>query len=361
VTHRLPSYDGMGLVNLVAELETQLTGTALTAGLDEPIPHSSGYVVVLFDGLGAHQIGHPLATSLRADNATTLTAGFPTTTTTSLATLVTGRAPAGHGIIGHILHLPPTADLVNTLKWISPGGKPVPFDYPSVLPSPNLWERLSRAGIEPITVQPGSFLGSPLSQVLYRGCRFEPAWTTEELAQVTADVAGPGRLVVTYYPNVDVAAHVNGQDSESYRTALRGAVQLWERLKMMLGDGVTLVATADHGHIDYAEEGKQLIRDRAYDPVLFYGDARSLYVAGPVELLDRLGEETGAESVSRRELTLWLGGEPTHPDLSARLPDRLLLAPPGKLLLPRPFDKRLIGYHGGIEPAEIEIPLLVRR
>ncbi len=234
VTRRLPSYTGTGLVNLVAEIENRLSGTALTGGLDDPIPRTDGYVLVLFDGLGAGQLHHRFAGPLMADHAMTLTAGFPTTTTTSLATLVTGLAPAAHGIIGHILHLPPTAELVNTLKWIGPDGRPVAHDYQSVLPAPNLWERLARAGIEPITVQPGSFMGSPLSQVLYRGCRFEPAWSTEELARVTADVAGPGRLVMTYYPNVDVAAHVSGQHSEAYRKALSGATRLWESLRMML-------------------------------------------------------------------------------------------------------------------------------
>lgn len=350
----------MGLVNLVAELEAHLIGSALAPGLSQPIPRSPGYVVVLFDGLGAGQLHHRLAGPLMADHLVTLTAGFPTTTTTSLATLVTGLAPAGHGIIGHILHLPPTAELVNTLKWISPDGRPVAHDYRSVLPAPNLWERLARAGIEPITVQPGAFMGSPLSQVLYRGCRFEPAWSAEELARVTADVAGPGRLVVTYYPNIDVAAHVSGQDSDAYRKALGGAARLWEWMRMQLSADVTLMGTADHGHIDYTESSKQLIRDRVYDSVRFYGDARSLYVSGSDELLDRLAMETGAEVVRRPTLIEWLGGEPVHPDLNPRLPDRLLLAPPGRLLLPRPFDKRLIGYHGGIEPAEIEIPLLMR-
>lgn len=348
------------MVNLVADIEAHLIGSALTAGLNQPIPDSSGYVIVLFDGLGAAQIRSRIGASLMADHAMTLTAGFPTTTTTSLATLVTGLVPARHGIIGHILHLPPRAELVNTLKWISPDGKPVQFEYQSVLPSPNLWERLARVGVEPITVQPGSFMGSPLSRVLYRGCRFEPAWSADELARVTADVAGPGRLVLTYYPNVDVAAHVNGQGSDAYRAALGGASRLWETLKTTLGPEVTLLATADHGHVDYSPEAKYLIRDRAYDPVRFYGDARSLYVSGPAELLDRLSDETGAETVELPGLLDLLGGEPTHPDLEKRLPDRLLLSPPGKLLLPRPFDKRLVGYHGGIEPAEIEIPLLIR-
>ena len=70
------------------------------------LPQADGYVLVVFDGLGAHQLAHPAATSLAASCTQVLTAGFPTTTTTSMATIVTGLPPARHGIIGHILHLP---------------------------------------------------------------------------------------------------------------------------------------------------------------------------------------------------------------------------------------------------------------
>jgi hypothetical protein len=41
------------------------------------------------------------------------------------------------------------------------------------------------------------------------------------------------------------------------------------------------------------------------------------------------------------------------------LPDALLLAPEGKVILPRGFDKRLRGYHGGLDEREVRVPLLV--
>lgn len=353
----LPDYAGSGLVNLVAELEMRLTGSALAPGLELPlIPESEGYVLLVVDGLGANQLTEALAGANRAN----LTAGFPTTTTTSLSTLVTGTPPARHGLIGHVLHLPGVAELVNVLKWVAPEGQPVSHDYAGMLPSPNLWERLSAAGVEPVTVQPGSFMASPLSEMLYRGCRFEPAWSTQELVEVTTDVARPGRLVMTYFPNVDVAAHVSGQGSAEHRSAMQGATHIWESLARRLPGEIGLVGTADHGLIDYAPSDKLLIRDRRYDRLRFFGDPRSVYVSGPVDLIDEVAHDTGARSVGREELVGWLGPGPAHPELSARLPDRLLLAPPGRLLLPRPFDKRLIGYHGGLEAAEIEIPLLTR-
>lgn len=357
-----PDYSGTGLVNLAAELELRLRGEAPAAGLADPslIPEASGFVVVMFDGLGAHQLAHPAARALVPARRAVLTTGFPTTTTTSLSTLVTGLPPAGHGVIGHLLHLPGVAEMVNLLKWITPAGKPVDHDYASVLPQPNLFERLKSSGREPITVQPGAFMGSPLSTMLYRGCRFEPAWTAAELIEATRQVAGPGRLVFTYFPDVDVAAHVDGQNSASYRRSLETAGEIWERLTSTLAPEVGLVGTADHGHLDYSPADKILIRHPRYGPLRFFGDPRSTYVSGPGELIDELIEETGATGVDVDRLLEWLGPAHRHPDLAGRLPDRLLLAPRGKLLLPRPFDKRLIGYHGGLEREEVEVPLLVR-
>lgn len=358
----IPDYTGSGLVNLIAEIEWRESGTASSPRLADGslLPPGDSHVLVIFDGLGAHQLAHPALESLRESVASTLTAGFPTTTTTSLATVVTGLPPSRHGVVGHLVHLPDLGRVVNMLKWITPEGRPVPYDYPSVLPSPNLWERLSAAGVEPITVQPGPFAGSPLSRMLYRGARFEPAWTTVELVTATLQMAGSGRFLLVYYPDVDVAAHVEGQESEAYAGALAEAARIWEQLSQRLPPEVVLVGTADHGHVDYRPEDKLLVRDGRYDRLRFHGDARSTYVDGPPDLIDDLVAEAGAEAHRPEAFAGWLGPAPRHRGLGRRLPDRLLLAPRGRLLLPRSFDKRLVGYHGGLEPEEVEIPLLVR-
>lgn len=360
---RPPSFDGAGLVNLVSELERRLVGTAPMPGLDHPstVPEAAGYLLVMFDGLGHHQLSAPEAHDLAVAEQTVLTAGFPTTTTTSLATLATGLAPAGHGIVGHILHLPGVADLVNVLKWVTPSGAPVAHDYQSMLPGPNLWERLSASGIEPITIQPGPFAGSPLSRMLYRGCRFEPVWGLHELVDATVDLARPGRLVVPYFAAVDVTAHLHGQGSDEYRAALSQAASIWTALAARVRRDVTMLGTADHGHIDYRDHTKVLIRHPRFEELRLFGDPRTLFVSGPTDLIEDLAETTRAAQVTPDDLMTLLGPEPHHPQLVGRIPDRALLAAHGTLLMARAFDKRLVGYHGGMEPAEMEIPLLVRR
>lgn len=357
----IPSTAGRGLVNLVAELEQRLTGRALVAGLQtdlaEAVPDGPSMCLVLFDGLGAAQAQE--VREFHQTTAGTLHAPFPTTTTVSLATLATGRTVSGHGVMGHLMWLPQANTVTNVLKFVRPTGQKVDLDYRSFLPAPNLWERLSAAGIEPVTVQPGSFAQSPLSTALYRGCRFEPVWNGTEWVDAVVELsASPRRFVFAYWPDIDVAAHVSGQASAEYRRTVTRAGHMWERLRDRMT--VPLVATSDHGHLDYRESGKRLLRGPEMDRVLWYGDSRTLMVRGDVDLAQRLTEHTGADWFGPETFLDWFGFDPQpHPELATRLPDAVGLAPSDTLLLPPGFDRRLVGYHGGLSPAEVEIPLLV--
>jgi hypothetical protein len=353
-----PSYDGKGLVNLVAEIERRLTGGSPCAGLSNPdaVPDADSYVLVLFDGLGVAQLENGGASILRSSLADVLEAPFATTTSVSLATVATGLPPARHGQVAHLSWYPDLDLVVNTLKWVTLGGDHVPYEYSSVLPRPNLWERLRDGGVEPITVQPGDFNGSPLSRVTYRGARFEGAWDAADLADATVTLAGePGRFVFTYVPFVDVAGHVHGQASVEFSQAMKAAAEIWSRIGAALPPGVALLGTADHGLMEVTEEHKVLVRDPAFDGLRFAGDARGVHLWGDSGTMRDLTAATGGTLVDPAPL---LGPDPTDASL-AHTGQSLLLAPPGKVILPRGFDKRLRCYHGGLMAEEVKIPLLV--
>jgi hypothetical protein len=355
-----PSYHSRGLVNLMAELETRLIGTApsppMDPGIAASIPEGRSYVVVLFDGLGVAQLAHPAAAPLLRSHRATLHAPFPSTTSVALATVATGLAASQHGLVSHLAWLEEAGRVVNTLKWVDLAGETVHHNYSSVLPRPNLWERLRGSGIEPITVQPGSFEGSPLSRLVYRGARFEPTWDDRDLVEATIALAAePGRLIFTYFWPVDFAGHVHGLESSEFSDSLAVASNIWDGILAEVPPGVTVLGTADHGLLEYAEDDKILIRQKEFRGLRFAGDPRGVQVWGDHGLLVQLAEATGAEAVDPLQL---LGPDPS-PQAKERTGDALLLAPPGKVLLPPGFDKRLHCYHGGLAPAELEIPLLV--
>lgn len=355
-----PSYDAVGLVNLMAEIEFRLTGhaesTRLTPEIAGMIPEGDTIVLVLFDGLGAAQVGHPGAASLQSAMKARLESGFPSTTSTSLATVATGLTPGQHGVVAHLMWMPEHQRIVNTLKWVDLAGAPVPHAYDDMLPDPNLWERLSSGGIEPITVQPGDFDTSPLTRVLYRGARFEGIWGVEDLINATVALAAEShRLIFTYVPHVDYAGHVFGLESPEFAEAIAVAGRIWDGIQLRLPQGAVLLGTADHGLVGYEESDKVLIRDRQFDTLRMGGDTRGVHVWSTEETATTLARVSGGDLLTVESL---LGPSLSTTTLE-RLPPHLVLAPPGKVLLPRGFDKRLRAYHGGLAPAELLIPLLV--
>ena len=356
-----PDYSGGGLVNLVAELERRLTGRSPAPGLHPElaaqIPDAASYVLVLYDGLGDHQLSHPAAGVLAASRAGALDAPFPTTTTVSLATIATGRPPAAHGLLGYQLWLPDVGQVVNTIKWTTVWGDPIPYDYDAFLPEPNTWERVAAAGIEPIVVQPFNFEGSPLTRVLYRGCRWEPWATPGEAADAAVQLAAePGRLILVYLPHVDFAAHVAGQRSAQYTEAMEIAAATWRAITTRLPAGAVAVATADHGHVDIPPERRHRLAKADHENRVFSGDPRVMFVRGDGA---PLAERLPAQWVSLAEMLPWWGPGVRHPSFDDRAPDGALVADPGHSLLHRFSDDRLVGQHGGLTAPEIRIPLLV--
>jgi len=359
----LPDYAGGSLVNLVAELELRLRGSSESPGLAAPraalIPAASSYVLVVFDGLGTSQLDHLAATDLRDHLVGSVDAPFPTTTTVSLASVATGRPPSQHGLLGYQLWMPDVGEVVNTIKWTNLWGDPTGFDTTRLLEEPNLWERLAAAGSEPITVQPGNFATSPLSNGLYRGCRFEPIYSTQEWVDAVIDLASvPRRLVFAYLPHVDFAAHVHGQESREYEEALSTINRSWSELVRRMPDNAVAVGTADHGHVDFAPERRFTIPRPAQEGRILYGDSRVMFVRGGDAAL---AEDLPATWVPLEEIRGWWGPGPAHVAFEERAPDGALVADDGWTLLHRRSDKRLIGNHGGLTDAERLVPLMVSR
>ena len=75
--------------------------------------------ILLIDGMGADLVAarRDVAPFLGGRSERTLTAGFPSTTATSLASLGTGIPAGEHGIVGYLLAVPDHERLMNPLKW----------------------------------------------------------------------------------------------------------------------------------------------------------------------------------------------------------------------------------------------------
>ena len=357
-----PSYDGKGLVNLIAHIEQRMIGEGCTTGLDGDLaslmPAGKTTVLVLFDGLGSHQLDHPRGRALASAHVGDIDAPFPTTTTVSLATIATGLPPVGHGLIAYQLWNPEVGEVVNTIHMTTMWGDAIDQDHRSFLPRPNLWERMSGAGVDPVTIQPDHFDRTPLTLSLYRGAMFLPYGPLDDAVARTVEAASvPNRVVFLYVPHVDFAAHLSGQDSEAYSVAIEAANDLWERLVSELPSSVALIATADHGHIDIDEEHKVRLTSAQHEGRILYGDARALFVKGDGASLAR---DLPAVWVPYEEVSSFWGPDPKHETFEERRPDGVLFANDGYAIFHRRGNDRLIGHHGGLSDPERAIPLIVR-
>jgi len=267
----VPSYDAGGLAGVLPRVVASLGGPELgPAAAQAPLPPASRAVVVLVDGLGARQLqarsGHApfLRGAMAAQDAATpgvLTAGFPSTTATSMGTFGTGLPPGTHGLAGYQVRVPGTGRLFNELDWID-GPDPLRWQ-----PHPTVFERAVAAGIPVTSVGKGRFEDSGLTLSALRGASYAAARDLPSAvdAAAAASRATERSLVYLYWGDVDRAGHQHGCESWQWGEAVEHLDTELRRLRALLPDDASLTITADHGMIDIPDAAKT---DVAGDPEL---------------------------------------------------------------------------------------------
>jgi len=333
--------------------------------------------VVLVDGMGWHLLpalaaDAPLLASVLAGNAgrlDELACTFPSTTPTSLASLCTGAEPGEHGILGFTVKLPDSDRVLNHIFWRD--------DPPAAQwqPVPTWFERVRAAGVGARAILPAAFLGSGLTEAVYRGALCHAADSHDDYPQLVADQlrATPG-LLYAYTAELDTAAHLFGIGSPEWHAAAVHVDALLTRLVEALPSDAALMITADHGGLNVPGNTRvDLDADRRLSAGLraVAGDPRVRYLhtepgAAPdviatwSELLDGRAEVRSREDA----VTAGLFGS-VRPDHLARIGDVVVTCTDDTAVLATgrepPEVTQLIGFHGAATPAEMAIPLITIR
>jgi hypothetical protein len=334
------------------------------------LPPTRRACLLLIDGLGWELLReHPAAAPFLSELAVTgrqLTAGFPATTVTSLASLGTGRPPGQHGMFGYQVAVPGEGRLLNALRWDRR------VDARRWQPGSTIFERAAAAGVAAFRVAHGSLRQTGLSTAVMRGAGYWPADTLGALAaQAAAALSGPApALALVYHGELDGTGHVCGCSSDAWRFHLGHVDKLAEQLAGALPPGTALHVTADHGMVDVAPEDRidvdalpQLRRGVA----LLGGEPRARHVyAAPGAAADVLAawrETLGARAwvVGKDEAVAagWFG--PVQDGLAARIGD-VIAAPAGPWGIvatkAEPHESALIGLHGSLTSSDQIVPLL---
>ena len=296
-----------------------------------------------------------------------LTAGFPSTTSTSLSSFGTGLPPGSHGMLGYKLLVPGSGRLMNFLKWDQD------VDPQVWQPRETMFERLSRSGIAVTHVSSPRFAESGLTRSVFRGARFSGAEPPDVRAvRALEALEGGGRaLVYLYYSDLDFVGHAAGIGSQSWRDQLSYVDALVQWLAERLPHDSSLYVLADHGMLDVPFE-RRIDADTDWElragVALLGGEARARHVyahAGAERDVLAIWSERldGVAVVRSRQDAIaegWFG-----PSVDPRMWDRI-----GDVVVAMRADwaviaserevveSRLIGMHGSMTAAEQLVPLL---
>jgi len=365
-----PRYDAAGLAGVLPAVAASL-GVDRYAGHDGlALAPARRAVVVLVDGLGYELVrrrgGHaPFLRSL-LPAAHRITAGFPSTTATSMGTFGTGLPPGAHGLLGYEVLVPGEDRLVNELSW-EDGPDPLTWQ-----PQPTVFEVAQAEGVEVTRVGPAFFDGSGLTLAAVRGGRFAAADTLA--ARVDASLAAVRRdrrsLVYLYWGDLDKVGHVHGCQSWEWGDELESIDAELLRLVRSVPSDTAVYITADHGMVDAPHA---LRIDLAHDPELARGirhvggEARALQLycedGATADVVQtwrvRIGERAWIRTRDEAVREGWFG--PVAPANLARIGDLVVAMRDNFAIVDsrraRPKLLALIGLHGSLTADESAVPL----
>lgn len=197
----------------------------------------------------------------------------------------------------------------------------------------------------------------------------------DAIADTVARYRGRGGYVHAYYPVFDALSHTYGSSADQvvaqFRRIDAAFASLLDRLS---GCDCDIVASADHGFIDSPPDRRihldqhPTLRSMLAAPL--FGEPRAAFVRvhpGAEDAFEAYTRETlGGQAVTLPASDLiahgLLGPGKAHARITERVGTHALLMEPGWTLRDRVADEaphEMIGFHGGLSPEEMWIPLIV--
>jgi hypothetical protein len=359
---RLPAYGEGCLSDVVPAL---LAEGRPAAWLPDAVRDARQIVLLVLDGVGWNQLRErpSVAPALSSMEGGAITSVAPTTTATALTSIVQGRPPCAHGVVGYRLRVG-AGDVLNVLRWRTADG-----DARETVPPATFQPDAAFGGLDVPIVTRSEFAGSGFTTAQGLGPLVGWRRPSAIAVEVSAALAAGRPLVYAYYDGVDAVAHERGFGPH-YDAELAGADALVATLSSALPAGAALLVTSDHGQVEVGDRTVALDPELLAMTSLVSGEGRFLWLhaAAPDRADDleaaarRRFEATGMAWVrTRRQVVTdgWFGG-PLAREVEARLGDVALVArQPVAFLDPAdPGSAGLRCRHGSLTDDELLVPLL---
>jgi len=395
-----PDYQGGSILNLPSSICRWLDAKPLGAPplrpeLYAPLPPSIRRVIlVLVDALSLHRLqrwisdGTAPVWSLLAEQGrlAALTSITPSTTSSVLTSLWTGRSPAEHGVIGYELWLKEYGVVSNMIlhnpisfendpgSLTRAGFKPEQF-----LNLPTMGAHLATYGIRTYALQHRSIIRSGLSQMFFKDVDVHGYFTHTELWVNLRHLVEANPKVRQYYwvytGQIDHFSHYYHPDDERTAGEFADFSRAFERhfldrLSPSARQGTLVLLTADHGMIATRRSAHNDLRSHPELVSLLHilptGEHRMMYLYIKPGQAKRVksyfdqawpGEFLFLDSSEAVAKGLFGPGTP-HPRLADRAGDLIAIARRAAYLWWAEKENPLIGQHGGLSADEMIVPLL---
>lgn len=336
---------------------------------------SDHYVFVLVDGLGMNLIDElPADSYFRENFAVELQAVCPSSTAPALTSLATGRWPGEHAVTGWFVYLDEWAVDAIVLPYIERYSKrPLPefgVDSGSVFPVPSALPCMTHVAR---CYLPKHIAGSTYSEYFGGGVpttgynRLGDA--CKAIVRRIAEASTPTYSYL-YVPYVDQAQHAHGPHADPVRQITADVERTMARLTAELAGRARVVITADHGLIGVEPKHQYelpdddsllelLVTPPSCESRILALHARERRDGELASLFrERFGETFALLTIDEADDLRIFAPTPLSQASRLRLGDFVAISGAANGIFHRK-DAPMLGFHGGLSPEEMHIPLIV--
>ena len=307
---------------------------------------------ILVDGLGSKNIEN-LDNILTQNQTDEIVSTFPSSTSVALGSVNFGSDPIVNGLIGYYHFDKSENRLINTLNWR--GSEDYLENKNFYSSQKTIWNTLNEKNIDFNIIQPKDLMNTSLSKHLYRGANQVGYESLDELHQIfTLPNIIDNQFNFLYYPVIDVAAHVYGTNSKEWLIEVEKFSEFLTQITKSQTGRYTCL-TADHGVINIEEENKHKIKYD--DSVKIYGDQRAVYINGDIKKVKSIFKNIPGYFLKKEEIESLIG-LPNNEERNNFFPQHVFMLDDGHIIFPNHLSANLRGYHGGLSPKEVAIPLI---
>lgn len=402
-----PEYNSKCFADLPKTIKYLLTGqgnSPLAPELFGGLPQRYGTVILFFiDAFGwrffeKYRADYPFLEYVSQEGMVSkLTSQFPSTTAAHVTCIHTGL-PAGQSGIFEWQYYEPQLDTIITPLLFSFGGtkkrdklKSTGINPKQLYPTQTLYQDLKQHGVTSYIFQHREYTPSTYSDIVFDGAEVVPYLTLPEalinMGQVLGRQSAPAYFFL-YYDKIDAIGHHYGPDSPQFEAEIDNFLVVMDRLFRQKLEGqlqnTLFILTADHGQIAvdpkttiYLNREPRLAGFERFlktngqgEPIIPAGSPRDMFLYIKEEMLDEAlaffaGHLAGQAEVRKVADLIeqgYFGGGPVSPDFLSHAGNLVILPYQNGTVWWYEKDKsemKFYGHHGGLTPAEMEIPLIL--